>query len=153
MPCWRSVRLFCPWQRLLRGRLYRQSHRFWARLVWSSCGGTAGRDVSVSSYPHLPRHLISLLGSCPCPPSTRNANAKNKKGMLSSATPMATPTGTVELGVGKAMFNPLTWVRTLHLGKVILPDRHMCRRSTGEEPWSTPRQWATMSTKLGEEVL
>ena len=66
---------------------------------------------------------------------------------------MATPIGTAELGVGKAMFNPLTWVRTLHLEKVILSGRHMCRRSTGEEPWSTTRQWATMATKLGEEVL
>ena len=82
MPCWRSVRLFWPWQRLLGGRLCRQSHRFWARLAWSSCGGIAGRDVSVSSYPHLPRHLISLLGSCPCPPSTHNANANTKKDVV-----------------------------------------------------------------------
>ena len=42
----------------------------------------AGRDVSVSSYPHLPRHLVSLLGSCPCPPCTRNANANTKKDVV-----------------------------------------------------------------------
>ena len=67
---------------IVRGQALSAVAPLLARLVWSSCGGTAGRDVSVSSYPHLPRHLISLLGSCPCPPSTRNANTNTKKDVV-----------------------------------------------------------------------
>ena len=59
------------------------------------------------------------------------------------------------------MFNPPTWVHTPHLGKVIVPDRHMCRASIiadgftryGENGTTHARMTADGITYLNENEI
>ena len=104
-----------------------------------STTNTASSMAALPS-PTIKRPPSKTVTSAPPPASvplqaakrTRATDSKEEK-----ATRVCEPLWR-KLRVGKVMFNPLTWVRTLEFGKAIVPDCLMWCRRTAERPRRVP---------------